>query len=128
MKPHERWDGTLCTDCDPRLTDLDRRVPPLHRHAALDEAYELSDGGGDLRGGRRHQLHLPVLDERRPPRRRVHCEVKYKSMSELMGSLRLGNVWVIVQLVFGPCWPVNQLNKNPILLYLRLPISSGQYR
>ena len=25
----------------------------------------------------------------------------------------LGNVWVFVQLIFGPHWPLNQLNKNP---------------
>ena len=35
------------------------------------------------------------------------------SLPELMGSLELGNVWVFVQLIFGPHWPMNQLNKNP---------------
>ena len=28
-------------------------------------------------------------------------------------SQKLGNVWVLVQLIFGPCWPMNLLNKNP---------------
>ena len=32
---------------------------------------------------------------------------------ELMGSLKLGNVWAFVQLIFGPRWPMNQLIKNP---------------
>ena len=27
--------------------------------------------------------------------------------------LELGNVWIFVQLIFGPHWPMNQLNKNP---------------
>ena len=33
--------------------------------------------------------------------------------SEVSGILELGNVWVFVQLIFGPHWPMNQLNKNP---------------
>ena len=33
--------------------------------------------------------------------------------TEVTGSLKLGNVWVFVQLIFGPPWPMNQLNKNP---------------
>ena len=33
--------------------------------------------------------------------------------SELIESLKLGNVWVFVRHIFGPCWPMNQLNKNP---------------
>ena len=32
---------------------------------------------------------------------------------ELIGSLKLGNVWVSVQLIFGPRWPMHRLNKNP---------------
>ena len=31
---------------------------------------------------------------------------------ELVGSLKLGNVLVFVQLIFGPHWPMNQLNKK----------------
>ena len=34
-------------------------------------------------------------------------------LSEVSGILELGNVWVFVQLIFGPHWPMNQLNKNP---------------
>ena len=36
-----------------------------------------------------------------------------ESGSELIGSLKLGNVWVFVQQIFCPRWPMNQLNKNP---------------
>ena len=32
---------------------------------------------------------------------------------ELIGSLKLVSVMVFVQLIFGPCFPMNQLNKNP---------------
>ena len=35
------------------------------------------------------------------------------SSPELTGSLKLGNVWVFVWLIFCPRWPMNQLNKNP---------------
>ena len=41
-------------------------------------------------------------------------------------SLKLGIVWVFVQLIFGHPWPMNQLNKTP-KPNLRLPISSGYY-
>ena len=33
-------------------------------------------------------------------------------LPELIGSLKLGNVWDLVQLIFGPRCPMNQLNKN----------------
>ena len=36
----------------------------------------------------------------------------------VMGSLKLGNVLVFVQLIFGPFWPMNQLNKNPNIALL----------
>ena len=32
---------------------------------------------------------------------------------EVSGILESGNVWVFVQLIFGPLWPMNQVNKNP---------------
>ena len=31
---------------------------------------------------------------------------------QLIGSLKLGNVWDFVQLIFFSSWPMNQLNKN----------------
>ena len=33
------------------------------------------------------------------------CEIM--KLSELIGSLKLGNVWVFIQLIFGPLWPMN---------------------
>ena len=36
-----------------------------------------------------------------------------KSRLELIGSLKLGNVWFFVLLILGPPWPMDQLNKNP---------------
>ena len=39
--------------------------------------------------------------------------VRISDIPELLGSLKLGNVRVFVQLIFGPCWPMNQINKNP---------------
>ena len=35
-----------------------------------------------------------------------------RPLPELIGSLKLGNVWVFVELIFGPRWPMHQLNKN----------------
>ena len=54
------------------------------------------------------------------PARRVVCQ----SLTELIGSLKSGNVWVLVQLIHRPTRTKNQLNKNPTLPDLRLPISS----
>ena len=42
-----------------------------------------------------------------------HSLLSSLSFTKLIGSLELGNVWVLVQLIFGPSWPMNQLNKNP---------------
>ena len=40
-------------------------------------------------------------------------------LTEVSGILELGNVWVFVQLLFGPHWPMNQLNKNPNIAQLQ---------
>ena len=48
-----------------------------------------------------------------------------ESYSELIGSLKLGNVSVFVQLIHWPRRTKNQLSKTQILPTLRLPISSG---
>ena len=37
----------------------------------------------------------------------------YDSLAEVSGILEVGNVWVFVLLIFGPHWPMNQLNKIP---------------
>ena len=39
---------------------------------------------------------------------------------ELIASLKLGNVWVFVQLIFGTHWPLNQLNKIPNIALLEI--------
>ena len=39
--------------------------------------------------------------------------------------IKLGNVWVFVQLICGPPWPMNQLQKTVTLPNLRIPIRSG---
>ena len=39
--------------------------------------------------------------------------------SEVSGILELGNVWGFVQLIFGPHWPMNQLNNNPNITQLQ---------
>ena len=43
------------------------------------------------------------------PSRKVIIKVN----AELIGSLKLGNVWVFVQLIHRPTWTKNQLYKNP---------------
>ena len=57
----------------------------------------------------------------------VYKEIPARWLLELIGSLNLGNVWVFEQLISGPGWPMNQLNKNKKLPNLRLPISSVDY-
>ena len=41
-----------------------------------------------------------------------HFGVASAASPELVGSLKLDNVWVFVQLILGPCWPMNQMTKN----------------
>ena len=41
------------------------------------------------------------------------CTIVDMPLSEVSGILELANVWVFVQLIFGPHWPMNQLNKKP---------------
>ena len=45
-------------------------------------------------------------------------------LQELIGSLKLGNVWVFVQLIFGPPLANESAEKNQTLHNLRLPIRS----
>ena len=39
-------------------------------------------------------------------------------LRELIGSLKLGNAWVFVQLIFCPPLLMNQLNQNPNIAWL----------
>ena len=48
------------------------------------------------------------------------------TIPELIGSLKLDNVGVFVQQIFGPHWPMNQLNKNQTLPNSRIPDTSAQ--
>ena len=59
-------------------------------------------GRGSAKNGR-VDLSQDLVTER--------AEAEY--WAELMGSLKLNNVWIVVQLIFCPRWPMNQLNKNP---------------
>ena len=47
-----------------------------------------------------------------PMRAKVRVQSNGLKSPELIGSLKLGNVWVFVQLNFGLRLPMNQLNKN----------------
>ena len=44
------------------------------------------------------------------------CYVHFTA--DLIGSLKLGNVLVLVHLIFGPRWSINQLKKNPNIAQL----------
>ena len=48
----------------------------------------------------RHLAHTPESQ----------FSLRFQLLAELIGSLRLDNVWVFVQLIFGPHWPMNWLN------------------
>ena len=50
------------------------------------------------------------------------------SLPELIGSLKLGNVWVLELMIFVPHCPMNQLKKTQTLPNLGLPISSVHSR
>ena len=39
--------------------------------------------------------------------------------AEVSGILEFGNVWGFVQLIFGPFWPINQLNTSPNIAKLQ---------
>ena len=64
-------------------------------------AVDLVPGAGD-------QRHVPS------PVDGATLELKsgHGLLTEVSGMLELSNVWVFVQLLFGPHWPMNQLNKN----------------
>ena len=43
----------------------------------------------------------------------ISRRITNQSVTELIGSLKLVNVLVFVQLIFDTGWPMNQMNKNP---------------
>ena len=73
------------------------------------------------RRGRRHKATTAVLpsflteiSQSPPAEGRCACHVRSREcLAEVVKSLKLGNVWVFVQLIFGPRCPMNQLNRNP---------------
>ena len=90
-------------DPGPDVARLERR---LHRPLELRGRVDGGHPDDEAEGGRqRHRHH---------------------SFPDLIGSLKLGNVRVFVQPIFGPRWPVNQLYKTQTLPNLRLPISYVQ--
>ena len=84
-------------DPGPDVARLERR---LHRPLELRGRVDGGHPDDEAEGGRqRHRHH---------------------SFPDLIGSLKLGNVRVFVQPIFGPRWPVNQLYKTQTLPNLRL--------
>ena len=43
----------------------------------------------------------------------MFCWLSDKVYFRADGKFKLGIVWVFVHPIFGPCWPLNQLNKKP---------------
>ena len=84
----------------------------------------------DDRAGRLHGELLRRVDDARGLRKGLQrCHTDRLRRHDLCGRLQgrdfpllwaswyLGNVWVFVQLIFGPPLPMNQLNKNPNIAY-----------
>ena len=84
------------------MTRLDCGVPKLHGHGALDQPRQLPESRGDLGGRRRRQLHLPVLDESRPPRSGVRCERGIEHVNVYLIALVYFFAWVQIELCFCP--------------------------
>ena len=70
-------------------------------------------------------LRLPISSCKKLGSCKLQSKCQAVLSLELIGSLKFVNVWVLAQLIFGPRWPMNQLNKTPTLPNLRLPISYG---
>ena len=60
-----------------------------------------------------NSLWQKVLSPAKPKELRTYDTFRWAYSTELIESIKLGNIWVFVRLIFGPCWPMNQLNKNP---------------
>ena len=71
-------------------------------------------GGGEGRREGAVQVHREgkLLHEYKSKEREEEEEEWRRRWPELVGSLKLCNVLVLLQLIFGPRWPMNQLNKN----------------
>ena len=84
---------------------MDGDVVPLHvvRDGARGEEGQLQ--------GARQRGQIRDTDWRMGKPFLLYCF--FSLITELIGGLKFGNVRVFVQLIFGPCWSINQLNKNP---------------
>ena len=67
-------------------------------------------GAGQVEGGRERSGTSMATRTARPP---APVSSLHASSPELIGGLKLGNVWLFAQLLLGPHWPMNQLIKNP---------------
>ena len=84
----------------------------LHYSPSL-EGYRFQGGAAHVlpRGELRHAAEDPPRV--RPPVRLQTVQIQVTvTRPELIGNLKLGNVWVLVQLIFRHLQPMNQLNKK----------------
>ena len=106
MRARERERGNYTSSgCWPVLSHSLERIPKRHgrrRHLFLHRLMYLSLEGTCS------SVWTPV--QMRPGWKRwVNIE---KHITKDDWSIKLGNVWVLVQLIFGLRWPINQLRKN----------------
>ena len=76
---------------------------------------------GVVRVTSRRGLQVNLGDAEKKKNRDLFCaKVSGEWLTEVhvSGILELGNVWFFVQFIFGPNWPLNQLNKNPNIALL----------
>ena len=59
-----------------------------------------------------HMLYVEVNEKSALLREPLRKQGSW-SGQQLIGSLKLGNIWFFVQRILGPPWPMNELNKNP---------------
>ena len=76
----------------------------------------MKDGKGGKDGGRathtHHKVHWQVAAGWKKEKM-VGGTVRVGRLdAELIGSLKLGNGWVFVELILYPRWPMNQQNKK----------------
>ena len=42
----------------------------------------------------------------------IRAALSFRDIGRSLELIRKSQVWIFAQLIFGPCWPKNQLNKN----------------
>ena len=78
---------------------MDIDIPPVSIDMANDVLYELFP-----------YLPLPLFTP-------LFGWLCFKEISRADRKSQLKTVWVFVQLIFGPHWPMNQLNKDPNIAF-----------